>query len=773
MRRNERLVAGQRLPRLDGAPKTDGRHIYSSDMVLPGMLYGRIVRSPIAHGRLRGVDVTRALAMPGVRAVMTAKDVPLVRYGFAVRDQTLFAADTVRFIGDPVAAVAATSLELADQAAAAVALALDPLPAIFDPEDALKPDAPLLHAEWQSYGGNPVLWRDRNITGRARIKHGDVEAAFAASYRVYEHRFSTALQHAGYTEPRSAVASWDGNGMLTVWSNAQLPFEVQSVIAQILQIEPSRVRVIIPGIGGGFGGKLRIGVEHYAAVLARQCGRPVKIVCTSEEELCAAHPRQASITTLKTGVSRDGLILARQARVLVDCGANAGTGPGTAAVALQVLHGPYKTPNLSLESLAVYTNKVPSGSFRAPSGPMANFAVESQMNMIAEDLAIDPLDLRLANVVHESDLGPAGEVLKSVSVEECLRRVADKIGWRERPAGNGRGMGIACSWWMTSGGSSGVYLRLNPDGTVSMTSGAVEIGTAALTGAAQILAEELALDLEDVRIVPVDTQNAPYDHGAQGSRTAFSVGNACLAAAAELRTRIFALVAKHYGKSPADMTLHEKCVVAGELRLPLADIAQLSQLKDGGLIASGTYINPPPAHDPARVENHTLPVWNTPSFHAHAADVSVDPQTGEVTINRYVVAQDVGFAINPTYIEGQIEGGVAQGLGQALSEEIVYQDGRVLNANLTDYKMPTSLDVPVVESILVECASEAGPYGAKGVGEPPCIAPPATIANAIAAATGHWITSLPITAEKIALAMHAERKASTPGARTPSSDPER
>ncbi|MGE3868401.1 MAG: xanthine dehydrogenase family protein molybdopterin-binding subunit [Pseudorhodoplanes sp.] len=762
MRHNERLVAGQRLPRLDGEPKVDGRHIYASDVALPGMLFGRIVRSKVPHGRLRALDLARARAMPGVRAAIAADDLAQVLFGFAVKDQTLFATDIVRFAGHPVAAIAATTLEQADAAAAAVELAVDPLPSIFDPEAALAPDAPLIHADWASYGGNPVLWRDGNIAGRARMRHGDVEAAFAKAYRIYEHRFTTALQHAGYTEPRSAVAAWDSNGLLTIWTNAQLPFEVQSVVAEVLQMEPSRVRVIVPGIGGGFGGKLRVGVEHYAAALARHCGRPVKIVCTSEEELIAAHPRQAAIITLKTGVTRDGQILARKGRVIVDCGANAGTGPGTAAVTLQTLHGPYRTPNIALESLAVYTNKVPSGSFRAPSGPMGNFAVESQIDIIAEDLGIDPLDLRLANVVREGDLGPAGEVLKAVSVEECLRRAADAIGWREKPSTKGRGKAIACSWWMTTGGSSGVYLKLNADGTVSVTTGAVELGTAALTGAAQILAEDLRIDLADVRIAAVDTQNAPYDHGAQGSRTAFSVGNACLAAAADLRRQIFDLVSRCHNRSPEDMRLDDKCVVAGDLRLSLAEVARLSQLKDGGLIARGTYINPPPAHDPSRVEHHTLPVWNTPSFHAHAAEVSVDEETGEITIERYVVAQDVGFAINPTYIEGQIEGGVAQGLGQALSEEIVYRDGIVQNANLTDYKMPTSLDVPEIESILVECPSEAGPFGAKGVGEPPCIAPPATIANAIAAATGCRIASLPITAEKIALAMRARK--STKGA---------
>jgi CO/xanthine dehydrogenase Mo-binding subunit len=759
MLRNAKTVAGRRLPRLDGVPKVTGRFVYGADVMLPGTLHGKVLRSVAPHARLLRIDTRRARTIPGVRAVITSADIPRVRYGNAIKDQTVFATDIVRFVGHPLAAVAATSLEIAERALAMIDVELEPLPPLYDPEAALAATAPLLHPDWASYTAIPIIAREGNLAGRSRMRHGDVDAAFAQAYRVYEHRFTTAIQHAGYTEPRSASATWDSNGILTVWSNGQLPFEVQATLSDILCVPTSRIRVIVAGVGGGFGGKLRIGVEHFAALLARHCGRPVKVTTTSEEELTAAHPRQAAIITIKTGVTREGQILAREGRVIIDCGAYSGSGPGVGAVALQCLVGPYKTPNLRLESLAVYTNKVPTGSFRAPSGPMANFAVESQMDMIALDLAIDPLEMRLRNVVAEGDLGPAGEVLRAVSVAECLRRAAEAIGWHDRRPEPGRGKGLACSWWMTTGGSSGVFLKLNADGTVALTSGAVELGTGAMTGAAQVLAEELALDLKDVRLAPVDTQNVPYDYGAQGSRTAFSVGNACRAAAESLRRQIFAEAARQHGVSSENMMLHDKCVVAGNLRIPLADIARASELTGGGLIAHGTALNPPPAYDQARVESHPLPVWNTPSFHAHAADLSVDAETGEVTIHRYVVAQDVGFAINPTYIEGQIEGGVSQGLGQALSEEIVYRDGRVLNANLTDYKMPTALDVPQIESILVECPSQAGPYGAKGVGEPPCIEPPATIANAIAAATGLWVTSLPITSEKILRGLRAAHPA--------------
>jgi CO/xanthine dehydrogenase Mo-binding subunit len=749
MNTHPRRVVGQRLPRLDGIGKVTGKHVYAADFTLPGMLFGKVLRSHRAHALIRKLDISRAAAIPGVRGIIASADIPAVRFGQAVCDTSVFALDRVLFAGHPIAAVAATSLEIAEQAIAAIDVEFEDLPTLFDPEAALDSNI-RIHPDWETYKALPIIARSGNVSGRARIHVGDVNQAFASAYRVYEHRFTTPLVHPGYTEPRTAVADWDANSNVTVWSNTQLPFDTQNTLAEILDMPAARVRVIVPGIGGGFGGKLRIGVEHFAALLARKTARPVKVMTTSEEELTSAYPRQATVVTLKTAVDREGHFLAREGRIVVDCGAFAGSGPGTAAISLQIMAGPYKTPALALEGIAVYTNKVPSGSFRAPAGPMANFAVESQMDMIAKDLGIDPLEIRLRNIVKEGDLGPSGEVHKSVSIEECLRRAAAAIGWENRSPEPGRGKGIACSWWMTTGGSSGVYVKINPDGTATLVSGAVEIGSGAITGAAQVLAEELSLDLAEINVAGVDTQTAPFDYGAQGSRTAFSVGNACIAAARDLRRQMFDLAAKQLDAEVDAMVLRDKHVVAGAKSISIAELARISRLTGGGLIAHGTAISPSPAYDPTRLQNHPLPAWNSPSYHAHAVDLSVDPETGSVSINRYVVAQDVGFAINPTYIEGQIEGGVAQGIGQALSEEIVYVEGMVMNANLTDYKMPTAQDMPDVECILVECASAAGPYGAKGVGEPPCIQPPAAINNAIAAATGFWLNSLPMTAEKIA-----------------------
>jgi CO/xanthine dehydrogenase Mo-binding subunit len=753
----ERRVAGRRLNRIDGIGKVTGRHVYAADFTLPGMLFGKVLRSSEARARIVRLDAAKARTLPGVRTILTAGDLPMIRFGTAVKDRAMFAGGEVRFVGEAIAAVAATSLEVAEEAVRLIEVEYEKLPAVFDPEAALADGAPLVHPRWEQYQALPVFDRSGNVPGRCSMTFGDVEAGFADAYRVYQHRFSSQLVHPGYTEPRAAVASWDGNGDVIVWTNTQLPFDMKNMLAELLDLPAARVRVIVPGIGGGFGGKLRVGVEHYAAWLARKSRRPVKLITTSEEELLDAYPRQPTIVRLKTGVSRDGRLLARKAQVIVDCGAYANSGPSTVAIALQVLAGPYRTEHLALEGIAVYTNKGSTGSFRAPAGPMANFAIESQMDIIAEDLGIDPLELRLRNAFREGDEGPAGEKVVGVSIEECLRKAADAIGWKDRKPGNGRGKGLACSWWLTTGGSSGVYVKINPEGTVTLVSGAVEIGTGALTGAAQILAEELAIDLSDVDVADVDTEASPFDYGAQGSRTAFSVGNACRVAAADLRRQIFDIASQQWNVPVEGMSLQDKSVVLGNKRMSLAEVATLSQRSGGGLISHGTAIQPMPAFDPSRVKNHPLPAWTSPSFHAHAVEVSVDDATGEVTLERYVVVQDVGFAINPTYIEGQIEGGVAQGIGQALSEEIVYADGCVLNANLTDYKMPTAMDMLRVECILVEHPSVNGPYGAKGVGEPPCIEPPAAIANAVAAATGVRVHALPITAEKIALAKRGEK----------------
>jgi CO/xanthine dehydrogenase Mo-binding subunit len=758
---SKQTVVGKSLPRLDALAKVTGEAIYAVDFALPGMLYAKLFRSTEPHARIRRLDTIQACSLPGVRAIITARDVPHVHFGGSVRDQTVFATDKVRYLGQPVAAVAADSLEIAEEAAELIEVEYEPLAAVYDPEMATRPDAPLIHEAWLSYETYPNMLREGNVCSRSYIRKGDVDSAFAQADFIFEDRFETQIQHQGYTEPRAAVAQVDAGGHVTVWSNTQLPFAVQTALAEMLELPEDKVRVVATFSGGGFGGKLRPGMEPYAALLARATGRPVRVATTVVEELIDAYPRQPTVIYLKSGVMRDGTILAREGRIIFDTGAFAGSGPAVASVATLVLAGPYRIPNLRLEGSAVYTNKANFGSFRAPSGPQGCFAVESHMDIIARKMGVDPLELRLKNIVEEGDAGPTGQVLTDVSIREVLEQAAEAINWGE-PTGPHRGKGLACSWWTVTGGPSEVDIKLEADGTLVLTTGAAEIGTGAVTsGAAQILAEEMGVDLADVRVMTVDTDSTPYDFGAQGSRTTFSVGNAARVAADKMRAQLFELAWEELDITPDRLELRDKAVVVkGEpaRRISLARLAQIS-LQQGEVIAAhGSFTAPKTTFDDAKVVSHFYPTFNSPSFHAHAAEVEVDPGTGQITVHRYVAAQDVGFAINPRFVEGQIEGGVVQGLGQALTEEIVVRDGRVLNPNLTDYKMPTIMDVPPIEAILVQHPSEIGPYGAKGVGEPPAIEPPATIANAVDAAVGVRIQSLPITAEKVLKALKSQQE---------------
>ena len=443
-------VVGKSLPRLDAVAKVTGTAIYAVDFALPGMLHGKILRSTQPHALMRRLDVSRARQLPGVRAVLSAQDVPLVRYGGMVQDETVFAAERVRYAGQPVAAVAADRADIAEEALALIEVVYEPLPVIADAEAALAPDAPLIHPDWQSYRTAGSVWRHGNMCTRSLVHTGDVDTAMAQADYVFEDRFETQIQHQGYLEPRAAVAHMAVDGHLTVWSNTQLPFAIQTVLADMLQLPVSKIRVIATHSGGGFGGKLRPGMEPYAALLARASGRPVRLATSVPEELMAAHPRQPTIITLKTGLKRDGTIIARDGRILFDTGAFAGSSPGVASVATLVLAGPYTIPHMRLEGCAVYTNKANFGSFRAPSGPQACFAVESHMDIIAGKLGLDPLAFRLRHLVCEGDASLTGQVLTDVSSHQVLERAAAAIGWGTA-AGPHRGKGLACSWWTVTG----------------------------------------------------------------------------------------------------------------------------------------------------------------------------------------------------------------------------------------------------------------------------------------------------------------------------------
>lgn len=748
--------------RLDGPEKVVGRAAYGPDLVRPGMLHARLLRSLVPHGRILAIDTSAAARLPGVRAVLTAADVPDVRFGGLINDVPLLARDKVRYQGEPIAVVAAISPEVAAEALSLIDVQIEELPLVDDPEQAMRPDAPLIHEAWASYAAAPHVEREGNICAHTTIARGDLEAAFAAADLVVEERYATAMVHQGYLEPRAALAEATPDGRITVWSTTQLPFLIREQLAAILGVPVGRVRVIATTIGGGFGGKLRILLEPYCALLALRTGRPVRMVMSVEEELVADAPRAASITAVRSAVARDGRILGRQVRVIFDCGAYAGSGPAIASVGALVALGPYRVPAVRIDAYGVYTNKANTGSYRAPGAPQVNFAIESHMDEIARRLGLDPLELRLRNVLEEGDQAANGQVVRGVSIREVLRRAAEAIGWGEPSAppespSLRRGKGLACAWWTTTQGASSAYVRANEDGSVVLVTGCAEIGTGAITaGVPQLVAERLGIDPSSVIVVSADTDATPYDYGAQGSRSLYMVGLAAVRAADDLAEKLLRLAAEQLEVAPADLELRQGAARvrgAPERAIPLGELVKVAMKQGGPPIGTGALSGVVTEYDDHCVRHSTYPAFHEPSFAAHAAEVEVDAETGQVHVLRYVAAHDVGHVVNPLGIIGQIEGGVAQGLGQALSEQIVMADGGVVNPNLAGYRLPSAVNVPRIESITVASPSAHGPLGVKGVGEPPIIPPGATIANAIRAATGARIRTLPMTPERVLLAI--------------------
>jgi CO/xanthine dehydrogenase Mo-binding subunit len=744
-------TVGSSAMRLDAADKVTGTFVYGHDVSMPGQLVARLRRSDVPHARLLSVDVTEARSIPGVRAVLTAGDLGDLRGSRFVRDEPVLASDRVRYLGEPIAAVAADTVELAERALRAIDVEYEPLPVLKTPLESLADEAPLLHPDWESYWSAPIVRRQGNILNHVHLERGDVDAVFATADHIFEDRYDTSLIHQVSLEGRVAVASVDREGDVHVVTSHQFPFGLRQDLADILNIPIGRIRVTVSGLGGGFGGKLYAGVEHFCVLLSQATGRPVKLQHSREEEMTATSPRMGATVQVRTAVASDGTLLAREGTLHYDAGAYAESSPGVVGIGALTLPGPYRWQALRMDSYAVYTNKANCGSYRGPGAPQAVFAGESQLDRIAHELGIDPLQLRRRNAVEDGDLGPTGQVLRNVSLKETLDRAAEAIGW-DQAGGPSEGRGLACCWWTTTGGASSAYLRVDEDGSVVLMTGATEIGTGAVqAGVAQICADELGMDVADLKLVTADTETTPYDFGAQGSRTAYQMGNAVIRAAADLKQQLFELAAEKLGEDPDRLALDGGVVRSVEdpdHQVSLADLAKLGQTR-GGLLGRGSYIAPPTPYDESSVQGAMLGAFNEPSFSTHAARVEIDDETGQVELTAYVAVQDVGHVINPTYCAGQVTGGAVQGIGQALFEELRYVDGVVKNPNLTDYKLPTTMDVPTIQAILVEQPSDHGPYGAKGVGEPSVVPPPAAIANAIHDAVGIWVKALPITAERV------------------------
>ncbi len=709
----------------DGLEKVTGQARYAADLVLPGMLEGRLLLAGVPHARIRSLDTHRAEAVPGVMAVVTQADVPQLLYGSAVKDRPLFADGLVRFEGEVVAGIAARTPEAAAAGLASIDVDYEPLPAVEDPEAALVAGSPLVHADWQSYTAYDGIVRDRNDCAYVNIVKGDAAAGLAAADEIVEERYLCDQSHPVPIEPHAVVAQWSGE-RVTIWTTSQVPFAARAGVAETLQIPESSVRIIVPHLGGGFGGKCEFHFEAHVAALAKKAGRPVRVVFSRHDEFVAPdkvnHPM---VIELKTGVTREGVMTARTARLVLDTGAYASDAPSIAEIATMMAAGPYRIPNLNIEAHTVYTHKTPAGSVRAPSGPQIAWAVEQHTDEVGRRVGLDGYEVRRRNLLAEGDEGPTGQRMKAIAAIECLDKAAEMIGYKAGPK-KGEGIGLACGWWFSFPSASSVELKLNTDGSATVVTGAQENGSGAVMALALIAAEELGLDPARVSLVYQDTEAGTWDMGSSGSQTTFNNGRALISAAAELRARLLDIAAAKLEAAPQDLEL-----VDGSARvrgaptrgMSIADIAA-SAFGDGQLLV-------------ARASAETLSMPENIGA------------TCAVQVKEIAAAHDFGHVLNPPGARGQVEGGIVHSVGMALTEGTQYRDGRQLNPHLLDYKLQTAADAPIINVEFLEVDGASGPRGGKGVGEPPILVATGAVANAIASASGARVRQLPMTAPRV------------------------
>jgi CO/xanthine dehydrogenase Mo-binding subunit len=746
---------GQRLPRVDGREKVTGAVQYTEDLRLPGLLHARLLLSPHAHARIVRLDVGAARRVPGVVAVLTARDVPQAPDA-DTEEHILLADGEVRFVGHPVAAVLAESEAAAADGVEALAQAVHyaPLPAVLDPEAALRPDAPVVRPEGvgedAEAGAHAAVEtrqvaeaRPPNAANVVRLTRGDVEAGFREAEVVVAETFTTSRVYQAYLEPQAVVAVPDLlHGGVTLHTATQGIFNVRERVADLLGLPAQRVRVVPMPVGGGFGGKILL-IQGLAAQLALAVRRPVRLVLTRREDFLIACVAPASRITARLGARRDGTLVALEARLLFECGAAPGS---TAGIAATLFGGYYRVPHLRLEGYDVLTHRAPTGAYRAPGAPQATFAIEGLMDRLAAALGRDPLELRLQNAAAGGDPMPSGRPWRPMGLRAVLQRLATHPLWRARQPG--QGIGVAVGGWTGGVESAAANVKANPDGTFDVIVGAVDL-TGTFTGLAQIAATVLNVPVEAVRVVGGDTDQAPYAGMSAGSKTLYTVGQAVRLAAEDARTQILAIAAKELEAQVDDLEIADGQVQvrgAPARGIALAEVAQRSMrfgAKYPPIFGRGACASP----------------RQSPGFAGHLVQVEVDRETGEVRVRRHVVVQDVGFAVNPAAVEGQVFGGAAQAVGWGLFERLAYDEtGQLLTATFADYALPRAHRLAPLEAMLVEEASEEGPFGAKGVGEPPVVAGAAAIASAIADATGVWVRDLPITPARLLAALR-EREA--------------
>lgn len=740
--------------RQDGLGKVTGDARYVADLSVAGMLHGAFRAAGTSHARILGVDTTPALEFPGVHAVITADDVPEHRHGAFVRDRALFARDVVRWEGEVIAAVAAESPQIARAAAQRIKVDVEPLPPVIDLAATGLPDTTLIHEGWPEYEAHDDVVRHGNVASRSTIVKGDVEKAMAQAGLVVTDRFVADGSHAVPIEPRAMLAEWHAD-RVTIWSSTQVPFAVRTGVAEALGLRENQVRVVVPHLGGGFGAKCELGFEPQLAALARASRRPVRMVFDRREEfLLPDHRRERMIVSLETGVSEEGAIVARKVHLLIDNGAYSMDEPGLGQLAGMLSAGPYRIPHLEVQVDVVYTTTQPSGSVRAPTAPTVCWAVEQHHDVIAQRLALDPIEFRRRNLVRTGDLGPTGQRYEQAAALETLDRAVELMG----PVADlppGQGIGFACGMWPSFPAASGAFVMIHADGSGVIITGAQECGSGAVMALPLLAAEVLGMAPDDFRVVYQDTDAGPYDPGSSGSQTTLNNGRAVAAAAQEVREQLLDLAAEALEARRDDLVIVDGSIyVRGTPHISVTIRQLAAEAGSSGLLIGRGSGHPGalPAVDATRCTGRLgLESLASPSFFAHAAKVAVDTSTGIVRVLRVVAVHEAGRILNPSGAEGQVCGGVVMGIGQALTESIrLSEEGTQLNPSLLTYKLPTAADVPAVTVDLLELPASADlPVTLKGLGEPPCIPTPGAIANAIAAAIGVRIHHLPMSPEHV------------------------
>jgi CO/xanthine dehydrogenase Mo-binding subunit len=735
-------TVGKPLPRIEGEGKVTGKTKYAADLSFDGLLRAKVLRSPLPHGRIGRIDTAKAKALPGVHAVLTGADVTDVFVGTRIKDQPVLVSDRVRFVGDAVAAVAAESAEIAEQALTLIDVEYEELPYILDPVDALQPSAPAIHEDRSKYKNAPAVPEGistHNLQSYTVWKSGDAEEAFRRADRVFEHTFRTPLSHHGYIEPHACTVQVHSEGRVEVWASNKGPWGLREQMAEDFGIPKEKIKVHIVHVGGDFGAKASLIDVPICYFLSKATGRPVKLVLDYGEEIAAGGHRHPAVIALRTGVNDDGTFAAIQATIHFSGGAYGSqkANPQVTVLGGRRLASMYRVPAIHVTTYCAYTNQVPCTQTRTPGSPQIVFAFESQLDIVARELGIDPVELRRRNLLRDGDSSPLGEKWQHILAGETLESAVKASGWKKSGGKNGRGFGIGLYERGTPEGKASAALSLEADGRVNILTGVPDVGPGFYTIIQQIVCETLCLPPERVGVRFEDTDSLPFDPGTGGSKQTNTSGHAVYQAAREVREKLLMLAAGEMGCKPEEIQQRGNKFVAPNRKSMSVDEAIAAAVRDNGA----------PVFHLTMYEPKDLP--KVTAFSVQVAEVEVDRATGAVQVKRLTTAHDTGVVLNRSTLQGQIDGGAVNGVGFALMEENAIVDGRITTLNMGDAKLPCIADIPPLHTVLVETPTGPTPFAGKAIAEMPNVPTAAAIANAIADATGVRIFDLPLTSEKI------------------------